>query len=126
MWHQSRDDCTGAWHKPFSSGNVGDQRGLSTRQNIGTISRSAPLHHRRALRSEQGQRVKRPRWAAGQERGWHRLDESKIVETLEKQLQLLSERSSEPVYVSTAELVELTKAMNETAGYLLSRLSRVV
>lgn len=70
--------------------------------------------------------MKRPRWAAGQERGWHRLDESKIVETLEKQLQLLSERSSEPVYVSTAELVELTKAMNETAGYLLSRLSRVV
>lgn len=70
--------------------------------------------------------MKRPRRAAGREGGWHRLDEAKIVETLVKQLQLLSERSSEPGYISTAELVELTKAMNETAGYLLSRLSRVV
>lgn len=53
------------------------------------------------------------------------MDENEIIKTLEKQLQLLSERSAEKC-VSAQELLALTRAMNETASYLLSRLSKVV
>lgn len=54
------------------------------------------------------------------------MDEREITKTLEKQLQLLSERSAKSNYLSTEELVSLTRAMNELAGYLLSRLSKVL
>ncbi len=54
------------------------------------------------------------------------MDEREVIKTLEKQLQLLSERSSGPEKISVQELLMLTRAMNETAGYLLSRLSKVV
>jgi len=53
------------------------------------------------------------------------VDEREVIKTLEKQLQLLSKRS-ERECVSAQELLMLTRAMNETAGYLLSRLSKVV
>lgn len=53
------------------------------------------------------------------------MDEKEIIKTLEKQLQLLSERS-QGKNVSAQELLALTRAMNETAGYLLSRFSRVI
>lgn len=48
-----------------------------------------------------------------------------IKETLETQLQLLSERSMERG-IGVQELVALTNAMNETVSYLLSISSRVV
>lgn len=53
------------------------------------------------------------------------MNEKEIIKTLEKQLQLLSERSVEK-RVSAQELLMLTRAMDETASYLLSRLSKVV
>ena len=59
-------------------------------------------------------------------KGMDAMNEREITEALEKQLQLLSERSEKSNCLSTEELVSLTRAMNETAGYLLSRLSRVL
>lgn len=53
------------------------------------------------------------------------MGEKEIIKTLEKQLQLLSERS-QGKDVSVQGLLALTRAMNETANYLLSRRSRVV
>lgn len=51
--------------------------------------------------------------------------DEKIKEMLEGQLQLLSERSKTKG-ISVQELVELTRAMNEVSGYLLSRPSKIV
>lgn len=52
------------------------------------------------------------------------MDAQGIKGTLEKQLQLLSERSKEKG-ISVQELVVLTRAMNEIASYLLLRFSNV-
>lgn len=53
------------------------------------------------------------------------MNEQEIKATLEKQLQLLSERSNHPD-VSVEGLVALTRAMSEIAGYLLLRSSGVL
>lgn len=54
------------------------------------------------------------------------MNEEEIIKTLEKQLLLLSERSSRTEKISVQELLGITRVMNETAGYLLSRLSKAV
>lgn len=59
-------------------------------------------------------------------RGVKYVNEEEIIKTLEKQLLLLSERSSGTEKISVQELLGITRVMNETAGYLLSRLSKAV
>lgn len=59
-------------------------------------------------------------------KGGKYVNEEEIIKTLEKQLLLLSERSSRTEKISVQELLGITRVMNETAGYLLSRLSKAV